>query len=204
MLRASRERPDSESNWSGRILPLAPLATVLQVDGWETWQRQTGDGAVESQQRVTLYGPVGRIQTSWSGVPCSRLLARSGASHSGSHPAARKERHVAALMLAHLFGFGRPTIQATSTLGSLQLSDRGWLARPAAGRRDRLCADRWLAAFGRPFATTSWLLPKPRCAPGRTGLDRCALQVRFRAESTLRSEQDRRTRYRQRAGHVLL
>lgn len=28
------------------------------MDGWETWQRQTGDGAVESEQRVVLRAPL--------------------------------------------------------------------------------------------------------------------------------------------------
>jgi hypothetical protein len=34
------------------------------VDGWESWQRQTGDGAVESEQRVALPRPVVEFSTS--------------------------------------------------------------------------------------------------------------------------------------------
>ena len=37
---------------------LLELATVFDVNGWETWQRQTGDGAVESEQRVVLRDPL--------------------------------------------------------------------------------------------------------------------------------------------------
>lgn len=42
---------------ASRQQPLG-LATVLRMDGWETWQHQTGDGAVESEQRVVLRDPL--------------------------------------------------------------------------------------------------------------------------------------------------
>ena len=117
--------------------PCAPLATVLHVDGWETWQRQTGEGAVESQQRVVLHEPVveftragaeylgltywrevervtrGLIrQREWNGVLELRLLGRGPS----------------------LLRFGRPTIQASSTLVCCSYPiEGGLLAQRPAG-----------------------------------------------------------------------
>ena len=73
-----------------------------------------------------------------------------------------------------LLRFGRPTIQATSTVVCCSYPiEGGLLAQRRAGE----------IAFaqigGSPLVVhfdDSWLLPKPRRAPGRTELSRCALQ----------------------------
>ena len=45
------------------------------MDGWQAWQRQTEDGAVESEQRVSLERPV----VEFSSAGAERLGQRTGA-----------------------------------------------------------------------------------------------------------------------------
>jgi hypothetical protein len=107
------------------------------VNGWETWQRQTGDGAVESQQRVALREPVVEF-------------SQSGAEHLGLAYWRVVERVTLGLVRARersgtlelrLFGhgpallrFGRPTLHATKTLVSCSYPiEGGLLAQRAAG-----------------------------------------------------------------------
>lgn len=107
------------------------------MDGWEAWQRQTADGAVESEQRVALAAPVvefsvqGAAQLGhayWSEVrrlTWNLVRPREGADTLelrllGSGPA--------------LLCFGGPTVEATETLASCSYSIQGGLlARRPAG-----------------------------------------------------------------------
>jgi hypothetical protein len=107
------------------------------VNGWETWQRQTPDGAVESEQVVVLREPVVDVSP-------------AGAEHLGNAYWREVERVTRGLVRARsrndtlalrLFGrgpallqFGRPSLQATG--GLVQCSypiEGGLLARRAAG-----------------------------------------------------------------------
>jgi hypothetical protein len=89
------------------------------VDGWEAWQRQTDNGAVESEQRVALCVPVVEFSA-------------AGAEHLGRAYWREVERVTRRLVRARegtgslelrLFGngpallrFGQPTVQATNAL----------------------------------------------------------------------------------------
>jgi hypothetical protein len=115
----------------------APLATVGYVNGWETWQRQTGDGAVESQQRVALREPV--VEFSRAGA--ERLgLAYWRAVERATLGLVRPRERNGALEL-RLFGlgpallsFGRPTFEATNALVACTYPIKGGLlAQRAAG-----------------------------------------------------------------------
>src|SRR5215208_3485223 len=64
---SSRRAPRARPTFAARIRRSAAsstdcsggtTATVLRMNGWETWQRQTVDGAVESEQRVAVREPV--------------------------------------------------------------------------------------------------------------------------------------------------
>jgi hypothetical protein len=107
------------------------------MDGWETWHRQTEDGAVESEQRVALSGPVvefsnagaerlGRVY--WHEV---RLVTRSLV----------QARQGTSSVELRLFGagpallrFGGPTIEATETLACCSYPiEGGLLARRPRG-----------------------------------------------------------------------
>ena len=107
------------------------------MNGWETWQRQTGDGAVESEQRVALREPVvefsldGAVslgQVYWHEVErVTRRLVRS------------RERNGS--LELRLFGqgpvllrFGRPALKATKVLALCSYPiEGGLLARRPAG-----------------------------------------------------------------------
>jgi hypothetical protein len=121
----------------GSATPCVPLATVLQVDGWEAWQRQTGDGAVESQQRVVLQRPVvefTRAGAEYLGLTYWREVERV------TRGLIRQRKRNGMLEL-RLFGrgpsllrFGRPTVQATSTLVCCSYAiEGGLLAKRPAG-----------------------------------------------------------------------
>jgi hypothetical protein len=121
---------------SGRRLPLQP-ATVIHVNGWETSQRQTGDGAVESQQRVALREPV----VEFSPAGAERLgLAYWREVERATWGLVRARERSGTLEL-RLFGhgpallrFGRPTLQATKTLARCSYPiEGGLLAQRPAG-----------------------------------------------------------------------
>jgi len=100
------------------------------VDGWETRQRQTNDGAVESEQRADLRAPVVEFSEAgaeqlgyayWREVErTTRRLVR-----------ARERRGSVELRLLGrgpaLLRFGAPTIEATSTLACCRYPIRGGL-----------------------------------------------------------------------------
>jgi hypothetical protein len=107
------------------------------MEGWDTWQRQTAAGAVESEQRVTLRAPV-------------VAFTASGAEQLGRAYWREVERVTRRLVRARerddrlelrLFGngpvllrFGRPALEATNELALCSYPiEGGLLARRAAG-----------------------------------------------------------------------
>ena len=89
------------------------------MDGWETWQRQTGEGAVESEQRVVLREPV--VEFSPSGAECLGVAYwREVERVTRGLIRPRKRNDSLELRLfgrgPTLLRFGRPTFRATSTL----------------------------------------------------------------------------------------
>jgi hypothetical protein len=107
------------------------------VNNWETWQRQTRDGAVESQQRVALREPV----VEFSQFGAEQLgLAYWRAVERGTLGLVRARERSGMLEL-RLFGhgpvllrFGRPTLHATKTLASCSYPiEGGLLAQRPAG-----------------------------------------------------------------------
>jgi hypothetical protein len=107
------------------------------VQGWENWQRQTADGAVESEQSVVLREPVVDVSP-------------AGAAHLGEAYWQEVERVTRGLVRARsrgdtlvlrllgrgpaLLQFGRPSLQATEALVRCSYPIAGGLlARRAAG-----------------------------------------------------------------------
>lgn len=121
----------------GSGTPCVPLATVLQVDRWEAWQRQTGDGAVESQQRVVLQRPV--VEFTRAGAEYLGLTYWREVERVTRGLIRQRERN--GMLELRLLGrgpsllrFGRPTIQATSTLVCCSYAiEGGLLAQRPAG-----------------------------------------------------------------------
>jgi hypothetical protein len=107
------------------------------MNGWESWQRQTGDGAVESEQRVALREPVVEFSRDgadrlgrayWREVErLTRRLIRSRERNGslelrllGQGPA--------------LLRFGRPALEATNVLALCSYPiEGGLLAQRSAG-----------------------------------------------------------------------
>ena len=139
--------------------------SVGRVDGWETWQRQTDDGAVESEQRVALRAPVVEFSA-------------AGAEHLGRAYWREVERFTRRVVRARermgslelrLFGngptllrFGRPEGRGDRRARILPLSDRRRLPRAAPRWGDRPRAGRRLGA--RRQLDDPRLLPEPRGA----------------------------------------
>lgn len=106
------------------------------VEGWATWQRQTGDGAVESEQRIALERPV--VEFTRAGA---ERLGRAYWSEvrriTGS--LVRPRQRGSALELRVLGGpvllrFGEPTIEASDTRAACSYPILGGLlASRAAG-----------------------------------------------------------------------
>ena len=107
------------------------------MDGWETREGQSEDGAVESEQRVALRAPVVEF-------------TRAGAEHLGRAYWREVERVTGHLVRAReregslelrllgrgpsLLRFGQPTVEATTTLASCRYPiEGGLLARRPAG-----------------------------------------------------------------------
>jgi len=90
---------------------------VPAVEGWETWHRQTGGGAVESEQRVALDRPVvefSRAGAEWLGSAYWREVRRVTCS------LVRPRQRGSAIELRVLggpvlFRFGAPTVEADDT-----------------------------------------------------------------------------------------
>ena len=142
------------------------------MEGWESWHRQTADGAVESHQGVVLRGPV--VQFTCDGPECLgdaywREVERV------TWGLVRPRERNGALEL-RLFGhgpallrFGRPTLQATESLVRCSYPIEGGLLARRPGRRDRFCAG-WRLVACRPL-DDSRFLSEPGDSSGGTGLD---------------------------------
>lgn len=96
-----------------------PGATVLEMNGWKTWQRQTADGAVESEQRVEIRDPV--VEFSPAGAERLGRAYWLEVRHVTRGLVRPRERN--GMLELRLLGrgptllrFGRPTLQATEAL----------------------------------------------------------------------------------------
>ena len=107
------------------------------MDGWETWQRQTGDGAVESEQRVPLRAPVVEFSSDgadrlgrayWREVErVTRRLVRPRESNGSLELRLFGQGPV-------LLRFGRPVLKASKLLAECSYPiEGGLLAQRSAG-----------------------------------------------------------------------
>ncbi len=112
-------------------------ASVVEMDGWETWQRQTDEGAVESEQRVALRAPV--VAFSVAGAEhLGRAYWREVERVTGRLVRTRERQGTLELrLLAHgpvLLRFGQPTFEATTALARCSYPiEGGLLAQRPAG-----------------------------------------------------------------------
>ena len=115
------------------------------MDGWEAWEGQRDDGAVESEQRVVLRTPVVDFSVA-GGEHLGRAYWREVERITGRLVQARERQGSIELRLLgrgpSLLRFGPPTIKATSDHRLLHISDRGRSARAARDGRDPLRAGR--------------------------------------------------------------
>lgn len=107
------------------------------MEGWESWQRQTDDGAVESEQRVALKKPV--VAFSPAGAEqLGRAYWRAVERLTGRLVRARERTGTVELQLLGrgpaLLRFGGPTVEATGALVRCSYSiEGGLLAQRPAG-----------------------------------------------------------------------
>jgi hypothetical protein len=95
------------------------LGASVELDGWESWQGQRDDGAVESEQRVVLRTPV--VEFSEAGAEhLGRVYWREVERITGRLVQAQDRQGSIELRLLgrgpSLLRFGAPTIEATTTL----------------------------------------------------------------------------------------
>ena len=92
--------------------------SVVEVEGWEAWQGQRDDGAVESEQRAVLRTPVVAFSET-GGERLGRVYWREVERVTGRFVQARERHGSIELRLLgrgpSLLRFGRPTIKATTT-----------------------------------------------------------------------------------------
>ena len=111
--------------------------SVVEVDGWETRNRQTEDGAVESEQRAALGGFV--VEFSAEGAErLGSVYWREVERFTARVVQARERRGSLELRLLGrgpaLLRFGAPVIEVTSTLASCRYPiEGGLLAQRPAG-----------------------------------------------------------------------
>jgi hypothetical protein len=102
-----------------RLRALIGRAGVVEVEGWEAWQGQRDDGAVESEQRVALRTPVVEFSEP-GGERLGRVYWREVERITRRLVQARDRRGSIELRLLgrgpSLLRFGAPTIEATTTL----------------------------------------------------------------------------------------
>ena len=117
---------------------MTPLASGrVELDGWESWQGQRDDGAVESEQRVLLRAPV--VEFSVTGAEhLGRLYWREVERITGRLVQTRERQGSIELRLLRrgpaLLRFGAPTIEATTTLVCCSYPiEGGLLARRPGG-----------------------------------------------------------------------
>jgi hypothetical protein len=107
------------------------------MDGWESWQHRTADGAIESEQRVVLARPV--VEFSAAGAErLGRAYWREVRRLTGALVRMRERDGAVELRLLGrgpvLLRFGRPTFEATQTQATCSYPIAGGLlARRAAG-----------------------------------------------------------------------
>jgi len=121
----------------GRSSPSRAGRTSVELEGWEAWQGQRDDGAVESEQRVVLRGPVVDFSVS-GGEHLGRAYWREVERITGRLVRARERRGSIELRLLGrgpaLLRFGAPTIEATTTLVCCSYPiEGGLLARRPGG-----------------------------------------------------------------------
>jgi hypothetical protein len=112
-------------------------AGVVEVDGWEAWEGQRADGAVESEQRVVLRTPVVEFSVA-GGEHLGRVYWGVVERITGRLVQARERQGSMELRLLgrgpSLLRFGPPTIRATPTLVCCRYPIAGGLlARRPAG-----------------------------------------------------------------------
>ncbi len=100
------------------------------VEGWETWQGQTDDGAVESEQRVALRAPV--VEFSAAGAEhLGRMYWREVERITGHLVRAREHKGSLGLRLLGrgpaLLRFGQPTFEVSTTLACCRYPIEGGL-----------------------------------------------------------------------------
>src|SRR5215210_8987707 len=100
------------------------------MDGWKSWQRQTADGAVESEQRIALAAPV--VEFSAAGAEqLGRVYWREVERVTRRLVRARPRMDALELRLLGrgptLLRFGGPTVEATTTLATCRYSIEGGL-----------------------------------------------------------------------------
>ena len=120
-----------------RLRTLIGCASVVEVDGWEAWQGQSDDGAVESEQRVVLRTPVVEFSVT-GGEHLGRVYWREVERITGRLVQSRERQGSIELRLLgrgpSLLRFGPPTIEATTTLVCCRYPiEGGLLARRPAG-----------------------------------------------------------------------
>lgn len=117
---------------------MKPLGTsVVELDGWESWQGQRDDGAVESEQRVVLRAPVVEFSVP-GGEHLGRLYWREVERITGRLVRARDRQGSIELRLLGrgpaVLRFGAPTIEATTALVFCRYPiEGGLLARRPGG-----------------------------------------------------------------------
>jgi len=121
----------------GRLRALIGRPGAVEVDGWQAWEGQRDDGAVESEQRVVLSTPV--VEFSVAGAEhLGRAYWREVERITWRLVRARDRQGAIELRLLgrgpSLLRFGPPTIEATTTLVCCTYPiDGGLLARRPAG-----------------------------------------------------------------------
>jgi hypothetical protein len=118
------------------VTPL-DCTSVVESDGWEAWQGQRDDGAVESEQRVVLRTPVVEFSVT-GGEHLGRVYWREVERITGRLVQARERQGAIELRVLgrgpSLLRFGPPTIKATTTLVCCRYPiEGGLLARRPAG-----------------------------------------------------------------------
>lgn len=112
-------------------------ASVEPVDGWEAWQRQTSEGAIESEQRVALAAPV--VDFSIEGAEHLGLAYwRAVEGITGGFVRVRLRDESLELRLfgrgPALLRFGRPEIEATEVIARCSYAiEGGFLAQRPSG-----------------------------------------------------------------------
>jgi len=122
---------------SGSSSSKAGSASVVELDGWESWQGQRDDGAVESEQRVVVRAPVIEFSET-GGEHLGRMYWREVERISRRLVQARDRQGSIELRLLgrgpSLLRFGAPMIEATTTLVSCSYPiEGGLLARRPGG-----------------------------------------------------------------------